>query len=123
MIVTSGRAGFCSAFFELLLFLLFEVMLAVYAICTASRYGFLGCKLKCLGYIIKRGILVFSYCLVISFLSGVLCFCSWKENFFMFDYFETELQKPGGPVCQGNLAVYYLFTRPSLESGSGVPGL
>ena len=60
----------------------------------------------------KRGILVFSYCLVISFLSGVLCFCSWKENFFMFDYFETELQKPGGLVRQGNLAVYYLFTRP-----------
>ena len=32
---------------ELLLFLLFEVMLAVYAICTASCYGFFGCKLKC----------------------------------------------------------------------------
>ena len=28
----------------------------------------------------------------------------------MLDYFETELQKPGGPVRQGNLAVYYLFS-------------
>ena len=27
----------------------------------------------------------------------------------MFDYFETKLQKPGGLVHQGNLAVYYLF--------------
>ena len=27
----------------------------------------------------------------------------------MLDYFETELQKPGGLVCQGNFAVYYLF--------------
>ena len=30
----------------------------------------------------------------------------------MLDYFETKLQKPGGPVRQGNLAVYYLFTWP-----------
>ena len=28
----------------------------------------------------------------------------------MLDYFETELQKPGGPMRQGNLAVYYLFS-------------
>ena len=47
--------------------------------------------------------MVFSYCLVISFLFGVLCFCSWKENCFMLDYFETKLQKtwwtgaPGKP--------------------------
>ena len=47
VIVTSGRIGFHSALFELLLFLLFEVMLAVYVICTASHYGFLGCRLKC----------------------------------------------------------------------------
>ena len=40
---------------------------------------------------------------------SVLCNCSWKENCFMLDYFETKLQKPGGPVCQGNLAVYYLL--------------
>ena len=53
--------------------------------------------------------MVFSYCLVISFLFGVLCFCSWKENCFMLDYFETKLQKPGGLVHQGNLAVYYLL--------------
>ena len=104
-------------------------MLAVYVNFTASRYGFLGCKLKCWGYIIKREILVFSYCLVNSFLSGVLCFCSWKENCFMLDYFETKLQKPGGPVHQGNLVVYYLFSaaltwkrvwRPwALDGGSG----
>ena len=30
----------------------------------------------------------------------------------MLDYFETKLQKPGGPVHQANLAVYYLFTWP-----------
>ena len=53
--------------------------------------------------------MVFSYCLVISFLFGVLHFGSWKENYFMLDYFETKLQKPGEPVCQGNLAVYYLL--------------
>ena len=27
----------------------------------------------------------------------------------MLDYFETKLQKPGGPVFQGNLVVYYLL--------------
>ena len=59
--------------------------------------------------LLKRKTLVFSYCLVISFLFGVLCLCSWKENCFMLDYFKTKLQKPDGPVCQGNLAVYYLF--------------
>ena len=52
------------------------------------------------------------YFLVISFLSSVLCFCSWKETCFMLDYFETKLQKPGEPVRQGNLAVYYLFMQP-----------
>ena len=55
---------------------------------------------------------VISYCLVISFLSGVLYFCSWKEDCFMLDYFETKLQKPGGLVHQENLAVYYLFMLP-----------
>ena len=28
----------------------------------------------------------------------------------MLDYFETELQKAVGPVHQGNLVVYYLFS-------------
>ena len=28
----------------------------------------------------------------------------------MLDYFEAELQKPGGPVRQGNLVVYCLFS-------------
>ena len=39
-----------------------------------------------------------------------LCFCSWKENCFKLNYFETVLQKPGGLVRQGNLVVYCLFS-------------
>ena len=97
--------------FKLLLFLLLEVMLAVYAICMASHYGLLGCKLKCKDILFKK-FWYFPTVLVISFLSGVLCFCGWEENCFMLDYFKTKLQKPCGPVHQGNLAVYYLFMWP-----------
>ena len=39
-----------------------------------------------------------------------LVFCAFVENCFKLDYFETELQKPGEPVHQGNLAVYCLFS-------------
>ena len=60
---------------------------------------------------------------------SVLLFCSWKENCFKLNYFETALQKPGGPVCPGNLAVYCLFSTAltwkrvwcpwALDGGSG----
>ena len=37
-------------------------------------------------------------------------FCSCKEHCFKLEHFEAVLQKPGGPVHQGNLAVYCLFS-------------
>ena len=41
----------------------------------------------------------------------VFCvFVAKKRIAFKLNYFETVLQKPGGPVRQGNLAVYCLFS-------------
>ena len=39
-------------------------------------------------------------------LFSVWCFvfCGCKEHCFKLEYFETVLQKPGGPVRQGNLS-------------------
>ena len=55
---------------------------------------------------------------MISLLSDVLCFVAVLH----LGLFEIKLQKPGGPVRQGNLVVYCLFSMALLESGSGVLG-
>ena len=95
----------------------FSTLFVVHAFCTASRYGFLAVNWA-VGVIWKK-IFPFSYFLVISLLSAVLCFVAVLH----LGLFEIKLQKPGGPVRQGNLAVYCLFSTALLESGSGILGL
>ena len=49
---------------------------------------------------------------------------SWmsvNEKVFCLSYFEVKLQKPGGPVHQGNLSVYLILCM-ALTRGSGILG-
>ena len=84
MTVTSGRAGFRFALFELLLFLLFEVILVRCVRCVAGHFGW-------------------------WFLSQEFSGCLYLKHILYLSYFEMKLQKPGGPVCQGNLSVYLIL--------------
>ena len=45
------------------------------------------------GTVLKKKIMVFSRCLVVSFLFCVLCFCSWKENCFIVGLFWNKTAK------------------------------
>ena len=82
----------------------FSTLIVVHAFCTASDCGFLAVNWA-VGVIWKK-IFPFSYFLVISLLPDFLGFVDVLH----LGLFEIKLQKPGGPVHQGNLAVYCLFS-------------
>ena len=81
----------------------FSTLLVVHAFCTARDCGFLAVNWA-VGVIMKENF-PFSYFLVISLLPSVLCFVDVLH----LGLYEIKLQKPGGPVCQGNLAVNRVF--------------
>ena len=94
----------------------FSTLLVVHAFCTAPDCGFLAVNWAV--WVIMKENFPFSYFLVISLLPGVLCFVDVLH----LGLYEIKLQKPGGPVHQGNLAVY-LFIFHSLNLRAGLASL
>ena len=96
------------------------------AICTASCYGFFGCKLQCWGYIIKREEKKILYFPTVWWSLFCLVFCVFvaeKRIVLSWIILRLNCKNLVDRCARETLRFIVYFPRPYLESGSGILGL